>query len=196
MVFVSSFFFSSFLGIGVPVALKFFFFVFQFAEHVEVVVQKAASPQMPRNSADVVVLKKSEYVSLTQSIEVLLKLVHDARTRKPPLDPLMKLEVKTIEPRTHLANERTFLNWISTLIQLFFLGMALATVFRGTLYAVVTGAFFACCAILAAVYAAIAFEFRTRGNFYSDKWGPLVLTIAIVVAMAISLILFLSMGDS
>lgn len=102
-----------------------------------------------------------------------------------------RMEAKASEPRTQLANERTFMNWMNLTIQLFLLGVAIAALFQGSVGALVSGVLFAVISIFIVFYAMIVFSFRVRGHFYNDRYGPIAMSVMVIGAMTASLVSFI-----
>lgn len=148
-------------------------------------------------SSEYLLVNKDDYLSMASSMEVLLKLVADAR--KEPvhlLDDDTNREdeawaVKSQEPRTHLANERTFLNWITINVNLFLIGVALQATVPGWLGRS-SSMLFGVVSILGIIYATTVFNRRVHGNFFNDRFGPMVLALVMLFAMVLGLIFVLT----
>ncbi len=103
--------------------------------------------------------------------------------------------VKANEPRTHLANERTYLNWMSTNVQIFLLGVAIASLVESDLARAVA-LLFSSIAVCCSVYSGLCFMWRARGHFFNDRWGPVVLAGFVVMAMVFTAVLIVITGST
>jgi uncharacterized membrane protein YidH (DUF202 family) len=142
--------------------------------------------------SEYLLVNKDDYLSLAASMEVLLKLVADAKKEPVHLldDDTMRAQeawaIKSQEPRTHLANERTFLNWVAINVQLFLIGVATQAVVPGWLGRS-SSLLFGATAVLGIIYATLVFNKRSQGAFYNDHFGPMALAMIMLFAMALGL---------
>ncbi|KAI8987820.1 VTC domain-containing protein [Mycotypha africana] len=99
---------------------------------------------------------------------------------------------KKIEPKTHFANERTFISWLQFCALL--LTVALNLLNNGDRISRIIGAVFIILSSLLSIYALVRFQMRSYylrvnrgGNVrYDDIWGPTVLCISIVTALCVN----------
>ena len=94
-----------------------------------------------------------------------------------------------IEPKTFFANERTFMNWLSHSVLLVTLSLGVMS-FATTVYARIAGISLAGVGIIIALYALTIFHWRATKiknrhatAAYSDRFGPTMLVILIVLAI-------------
>lgn len=152
-------------------------------------------------------LEQQELASLTNSIEILLRLVGSADTRWMRLPERRKIfsshpcscQSSRRSSRSKLPNpaqilqmrvgrpslEGTYLNWISSCVGLFTIGVISEGIF-GSSYSAVS-IIFSIIALCFLAYSSFTFWKRARGNFYNDKWGPFILAILVGIAMIIFL---------
>lgn len=94
-----------------------------------------------------------------------------------------------VEPKIHLANERTFLKWIKFAIFLGGVGTTMISIGDGDAW--LCGSILALVAVVFSLYALNLWYWRSQriytydANPYDDRYGPTVLIIMYIIAMII-----------
>jgi len=112
----------------------------------------------------------------------------------------LKVPVK-IEPKTFFANERTFLQWINTVVIMAVVSTSFVSF--GNAAAQQVGLILVVISLLFAFYALIVFHWRRRAirardvtTAYDDQFGPALLVVLLTVGMVFAMILPLTSTDT
>jgi putative membrane protein len=101
-----------------------------------------------------------------------------------------------LQAREHLANERTYLAWLRTIMATMALGLAAAKFgSRSVVYAFSAGGLLVCTAIAVFGYATVRYRTITeevaRGRFTVSSRGPITAAAALVLAVLAALLILL-----
>ena len=112
----------------------------------------------------------------------------------------LKVPVK-IEPKTFFANERTFLQWINTVVIISVVSTSFVSF--GNAAAQQVGLILVVISLLFAFYALAVFHWRRRAirardvtTAYDDQFGPALLVVLLTVGMVFAMILPLTATDT
>jgi hypothetical protein len=140
-------------------------------------------------------VNKDDYLSLAASMEVLLKLVADAKKEPVHLlddDTMRSGSVGNQKPgAVHTSGQRANLSQLAINVQLFLIGVAVQAVVPGWLGRS-SSLLFGATAVLGIIYATLVFNKRSQGAFYNDHFGPMGLAMIMLFAMALGLAFLLA----
>ena len=104
-----------------------------------------------------------------------------------------------MEPKVFFANERTFLSWLNFTVILG--GLAVGLLNFGDRVGRISAVLFTAVAMAAMVYALVTFHWRARTirvrgvSGFDDRYGPTVLTLALLVAVIVNFALRMREGS-
>ena len=96
-----------------------------------------------------------------------------------------------VEPKTHFANERTYLQWFNASSFICVSGIA---IFEFSHESKISAIIMIIFGLLMAIYSMFIYYYRMNGLFqhrvqiYSDSWGPLFMTIGMIITIILSAI--------
>jgi uncharacterized membrane protein YidH (DUF202 family) len=105
-----------------------------------------------------------------------------------------------VEPKVFFANERTFLSWLNFTVILG--GLAVGLLNFGDRIGQISAGLFTFVAMAAMIYALVTFHWRAntirkRGaGGFDDRFGPTVLTIALLAAVIVNFALRMKEGTA
>jgi putative membrane protein len=95
--------------------------------------------------------------------------------------------------RDHLANERTYLAWLRTSINVMILGLAVAKLIHEGARANVAGAILIAAGFVVLVFGTLRTRRVTRelrsGTYHADYWGPIYVASLVAGGVAVAAIL-------